>query len=1073
MKRVLWLRRLFYCLILCLLTCNLIYLTLDYVKYETDTNVAPYFPVRLNVTKLSLCFSINSLLDSSPHGYSFTGDQRIKYINWTFNEVFKRMPSASSTLDSCKYRDFDLDILREEKDGRKCAQLFKVFRYRMQGYMCYLFTFPLDQEYSYHVLANSLFSSRELYHLSIAKPLSDQHIFYPLLHLDDYPDDDQIFNGEAYKESGSLFQLSYDLCESHSLPSPYETHCAPVSKITCYQRCLTDAQRKVGYAPDSYLNVDNSSASSLRLMPLKGGIHLHHYRSSCYDKCPYEACSQVLVNTRFNRIDSKNEKLLFVIETVNRPITKIQYLPKFLLIDYITQVGSVVSIWTGISVITLSKLIHTRRNVPLKTLHSVLKSHFKAVRVVLSTQQEARLGNDELSVQKTKLRAKLRKIFFMSNLFKVLLLPFFVWQLWNVIHHYFLFQTTAKFNYDLNPRIAIPTLGFCSDYEDKFKVRSINLNENNYHQLFLAHDQKYNRTLRQLFDETTDDVIEGCFIRHWKSRFKWFRYNNGSSCLRYVAVKKLFSRKKLCYQILPTEKLEGTYYHSDMKLLLTNPGIVYSIVLRSQVVVSRKLKIFTQFGNELPLISAEFSALVYKSDMRKMISFSNRLYQVKMLPAPYDTFCDPVLGRAQCLEDCIFQVLRRYNRISYGTTEDRKLDMQYLSYSDLLNDSVNGMLRQAELFCDQKCWRSSCDYSFTSTEIEDEILVERVKNIFAVDLPSYPTIEMKTVPVMTLYDFVYEICCCFSFWLGVSFIDFRPTPKAMKRRMKMKVHLTQMYWVVERVTKELLKSYHQLSFSLIVQKLSKRKLVNFFFCSFTMTFCFCHIIHSMMIYMSYSSLINVYEELEKRTDMSLFICFDMAKLIARKFPTGIEDPLVARSVILNRTVASLFVDTPREDELIRECGHWGLYSRRVNLSGKSHVSDRIFFLTKNITVCDQVYEVNKIVIQSYICYSIWPRYYAEWNQFQMKHALNEHKTLLKVSVNSSLLTKKFTLMVAWERFYPFISSTFAPNILRDVRHNRYDVSYIRYIQSILPSPKSNDGFVPFMFDRCLSQCVNK
>ena len=54
MYTVLWLRRLLTCLILFLLIFNLAYLTINYVRYETDTNVAPYWPVKLNATKLSL-----------------------------------------------------------------------------------------------------------------------------------------------------------------------------------------------------------------------------------------------------------------------------------------------------------------------------------------------------------------------------------------------------------------------------------------------------------------------------------------------------------------------------------------------------------------------------------------------------------------------------------------------------------------------------------------------------------------------------------------------------------------------------------------------------------------------------------------------------------------------------------------------------------------------------------------------------------------------------------------------------------------------------------------------------------
>ena len=1073
MGTVIWLRRLLTCLILFLMICNLAYLTINYAKYGTDTNVAPYWPVKLNATKLSLCFSISSLLDRSPHSYSIDTDQSIKYINLTFHEVFQRMPSVSSTLKSCKYRDFDLDILHEERDGRKCAELFKVIRYRMQGYICYRFTFPLDQEYSFHRLVNSLYNPRELYHLRIAQPFSDQHILYPLLHFDELPNEARAFNGEIYSDSGSLFQVSYDMVEANTLPSPYETHCVSESQISCYERCLTRAQRKLGYSADSDLIVENSSAAHLRLMPLDTSINLQDYRSSCYSKCPHEACSRVSIDTRSSKTDSKKEKLLFIVQTVNKLITKIEYLPAFPLTDYITQVGAVVSIWAGVSVITLSELIQSRRKVALKTFFLAVKVHFMAVRLILSSRQRRRARKDALSLEKERLVTKLKRVSILAKLFRVSLLPFLVWQLSNVAKHYFLFQTTAKFNYDLNPEVTFPTLGLCFEYEDSLNVHSMETAENTYHQLFLDRDSKFNRTAKSLLEDATEDVIDGCFIRHWSSRFKWFKYNNGTGCLRYFSVKKFYSNRKLCYQILPMEELDEVNYKSDVKLLLVNPGVIYIILLSSKVPIPRKMNIFTQYGDDLPLISVEFSVEVYKSDMNDMILFSNRLYQFELLPAPYDTSCNPTSGRAECLNACISKALSRYKRLSYGMTENSRLDMRFLSYSDLLNDSVNEMWRQTELSCDKKCLHFMCERNFTTTFMEGEIAVKNLQNAFAVDLPSHPTVEMKTVPVMTLYKFVYEILCCFSFWLGVSWIDLKPMTVSMKQRMKIKIYLTQLYLVVDRMVNKFLRPYKRASCLMNVKELNSRKVVNFLLSCSVMSFCFCHLIYSMTTYMSYLSLIDVFESIETRTDLNLHICLDSAELISRKFPTRIHDPLVARSVIMNRTITSLFSDTPREDELIRECGYWGLHSRMANLSHLDHVSDRIFFFTKNKAICDQVYEVHKFIVQSYMCYSVRPRHYTGWNTFQMKHALNQKNTLLEVSVDSSLLTKRFTLMVDELKWVPFTSSCLAHNIIRDPKYDQFKVSYIRYTANLLPSPRTIDGFVPFMFDRCLSHCVNQ
>ena len=266
-------------------------------------------------------------------------------------------------------------------------------------------------------------------------------------------------------------------------------------------------------------------------------------------------------------------------------------------------------------------------------------------------------------------------------------------------------------------------------------------------------------------------------------------------------------------------------------MLLTNPSIVYSIIINSKALISHMVNIFTQFDDELPWISSEFSVQVYKSDLSNMISLSNRLYRVHYLPAPYDTSCDPDIEPLGCFNKCILQVLSRYNRISYGSTEDRRLDMRFLSYSDLVNGSVNEIWRQTELFCDKRCWKSRCEYGFTSTIIENEFPVKNLKNILAVDFPAHPTVEMTTVPVMTLHHFMYELFCCFSFWLGVSLIDLQPSSSSMRRKMKMKVYLTRMYLVVDKVVDRLLQLPIWSFYLRKIHQLSKRKLLNLFFCA--------------------------------------------------------------------------------------------------------------------------------------------------------------------------------------------------------------------------------------------------
>ena len=458
------------CITFLLLILNIVYLTIEYMKYGTDTNVAPHIPVKLNITKLSLCFKIDALLNSKTYEYSFFSSS-LEYSNLTFQEVFNRVPPASQVIDSCKYRDMDLNVLVDEKDGKKCTQMFQISRFRMQGYMCYRFEWNNSPVYSYHAVVNSLYEPRELFHLTIRNPLADQHVVYPLFHFDDLPDDVRSFNKEVYKEGDSTFQLSYGFYESYRLPSPYETHCKDLSKISCFQKCIDAACRTHGFSSDSGLVMENSSDAFLNPLAIRSQkkYDLDQYRRLCYDSCQYEACIQFTVNTHIRIAKNQNDKLLLIIQTVDRLIIKIQYLSKFAMVDLFTQIGSVIAIWTGISVITIAKLFECRKKISKDRLYFRIKSYWFIVRLAValwSKRNSTHKLMTEMNNEKFDFSEKSSKVSILRNLLKFTILGVFVWQLFEVFDRYFVYLTTTKFLYDMNPQVHIPSLSLCISFQD-------------------------------------------------------------------------------------------------------------------------------------------------------------------------------------------------------------------------------------------------------------------------------------------------------------------------------------------------------------------------------------------------------------------------------------------------------------------------------------------------------------------------------------------------------------------------------------------------------------------------------
>ena len=236
--------------------------------------------------------------------------------------------------------------------------------------------------------------------------------------------------------------------------------------------------------------------------------------------------------------------------------------------------------------------------------------------------------------------------------------------------------------------------------------------------------------------------------------------------------------------------------------------------------------------------------------------------------------------------------------------------------------------------------------------------------------------------------------------------------------------------------------------------------------------CFLHLTFSIKLYFSYPSYIDVFQYLESRTDLSLFLCLDTAESIAGNRSNRLTNE-ERSEIISSRNISRLFDDTPDESEIIHSCSHWGLAERRGKASLMNNLTDRILFTTDNKSICDEIYEVEKMIFSKYMCYSVRPRNYTAWPSSQMRHTLNRPKTLLEFTTKTSLLTSTFSLLVNWGPWVPLTSSNFGENLLKDDQWNHYTVSYLRYYEGRLPSPYRYGGFTPFLFDRCVNYCVNE
>ena len=318
--------------------------------------------------------------------------------------------------------------------------------------------------------------------------------------------------------------------------------------------------------------------------------------------------------------------------------------------------------------------------------------------------------------------------------------------------------------------------------------------------------------------------------------------------------------------------------------------------------------------------------------------------------------------------------------------------------------------------------------------------------------------------------------CCFSFWLGFSFFSLNPVSRMAQSRAK---EASQYLNDQLKLLQQRLALFHTTNHITFGHRLrhrwkrfNKKSLIILMLSSIG---CVYHSWYSFKIYFNYPALIDVQQKTDTDTQMFPLICLDLAQLLTRDHDpahfSNLSDPMF-KAKVLDSTISSLFADTPSGQDMMQSCQYWGTFARQGQVTEMAQLTDRILFETRNQSICNEIYRISKFIANNYMCYTARPRNYTEWTSRRMMNALNDAKTMMKMTVKSSFLTPKFSVLFNHLQYFPFSSSTWTPNLKHVPEYNRYHISYIRYLQSLLPSPYAQDGFVPFLFDRCNNACIN-
>ena len=1059
---------------------NLTYLTTKYFAYETYVDLGFHTPVILTQPNLTLCFDLNTVL-SGQQILVFNNDSS-QFLGNSSKEIFDRTPSVDKLMKRCAYRDPVSDQLVQVDNATECYRMFTIERYRMHCFICYLFHMNSRHNFSFNALAFSPNEPKFLFNVVIKGLLATGHSVAPLVHLDELADVDRMYMKELFpsKKDNELYHLEYDLYETERLPPPYNTRCGAEPQLRCLYSCMGEEYAKNGLALMNSVVRDTREVGSLKVARYHNNNEQKELRmrtkSECAKRCTSEACRHKLVITHFFGPFKSRHRLSFNVGSYRSPINSMKYSPQFLFVDYVTQLLSLSGIWIGFSVVAL---IARRKRFDIVSTYKTwtsLKTKSKLLERTSRAQMKNVAGNSSgMSKQKSK------KIFhFMETAFKLSTLLVFIGQALNLCSMYAKYETIFAYRHIFNPEYGkrFPSTAICLNIGDLYSPRGQKVTEQNYEDVFAAESSWRNLTLDQIFNQTLgEDLLMKCRVKRYEKdgRFEGkFVLKSRDECLRQdFTFHKYYSRWQMCYLFKP-ELLPDNVDSQQYKLIFgaLNPSRLYSLILHPNVKHYGKIDLIVYFDEtNATYISSEFRAISPNLAEKRVVILSFHTIDSEYLPAPYDTRCNPVLLRTQCLSQCQQSKLMHLNRIPYANLVKEKQKKRLLSFQDLKNSSVNDLYRKTEAECDEKCKSTGCRAGYTltysrhaidRTEFDVEVVVSPEAN---------PRTHYWAVPWFEFYDFLYHMFCLLAFWLGFSFVGLNFIHSRSENRFNeaAKVLCSKTAKLLLRLRSFRVKILPGRA-NVLKRNLLMKRVICYSTCVFGVCF---HLILPIRDYLVYPTSLLTRVSYEKPTPFKLIVCSEAQDLFERGVLFG-QNRRRRGQYIFDKNLDEILSEAKKSKQTMSACGYWGLSGDKETTNNVKKVTDRVFFESNNSSVCEGMFYSKVFLRQGNICFQYKLKRMTDWNRSQMLGSFNEARTVLSVSINSSAISERFTVIAHFDSppEKPLHSSAWAPTVHGEPVDFRFVVSYSTFAVKMLPHPYSDKGLVPASMTYCLSQCLN-
>ena len=364
----------------------------------------------------------------------------------------------------------------------------------------------------------------------------------------------------------------------------------------------------------------------------------------------------------------------------------------------------------------------------------------------------------------------------LSTFFIVACSAGFLFQSYQVSTVYFLYRTSSRIERSRMIRHPFPTLVLCITYLNALKTRKPSqLRPYQY-------DQLGSYSMRQILENTPSslEVFPDCRLPNETGVMIMYK---GTECHAYFSVvRKAIWTDYICYLMQPLPNL--TYSVPDVVSRLYFGFTIYSIGIKDNFIGNFYTIIAyspeDEETHDWPLNSRQYGGTHVSQGFYQRITVSKSSAKVYLLPPPYDTHCVDIDVEV-CYETCARTLLNKINRVPWSNFISDPLDMTMVSQEDFQNSSYSRYIHESLNKCTSDC-RSQypCFLAYSYTYGSSGRNPSTNTTYVAFKTPPKEDEVVTTVPVMTVIDFIVQLCSCLGIWFGLSVFHFNPS-KLIKR----------------------------------------------------------------------------------------------------------------------------------------------------------------------------------------------------------------------------------------------------------------------------------------------------